>query len=87
MNIISRRPLAAASTASGSTAFGDLPEWNLADLYSGMDAPDLKRDLDKAAADAVAFESRWKGTLAAEAGRGSKAGWARRSNNTRHLRN
>ncbi|MGN6538712.1 MAG: M3 family oligoendopeptidase [Mesorhizobium sp.] len=76
MNIISRRRLAAASTAQGTAAtkgatMGDLPEWNLADLYSGMEAPELRRDLEKAAADAVAFESRWKGTLAAEAGRGS----------------
>ncbi len=73
MNIISRRRLAAASTAQGASAdLGDLPEWNLADLYSGMDAPELKRDLEKAAGDAVAFENRWKGTLAAEAGRGSE---------------
>ena len=72
MNIISRRRLAAASTAQGAAELGDLPEWNLADLYSGMDAPELKRDLEKAAADAIAFESRWKGTLAAEAGRGSE---------------
>ncbi len=51
---------------------GNLPEWNLADLYPGMDAPELKRDIDKAGADAVAFESRWKGTLAAEAARGAE---------------
>jgi len=72
MNIFSRRRAAAASTAQGAAELGDLPEWNLADLYSGMDAPELKRDLEKAAADAIAFEARWKGTLAAEASRGAE---------------
>ena len=72
------RPLAAASPAhggvEGAPALGDLPEWNLADLYSGMDAPELKRDLEAAATEAEAFEKRWKGTLAAEAGRGGDGG-------------
>ena len=36
-----------------------------------MNAPELKRDIDKAGADAAAFEDRWKGTLAAEAARGA----------------
>ena len=48
-------------------ALGDLPEWDLADLYSGMEAPELMRDLKKAAEDAVAFEAEWRGKLAAEA--------------------
>ncbi|TIS80073.1 MAG: oligoendopeptidase F, partial [Mesorhizobium sp.] len=62
-----------AATASGQAAaeLGDLPEWNLADLYSGMEAPELKRDIARAASDAIAFEVRWKGTLAAEAERGA----------------
>jgi oligoendopeptidase F len=50
--------------------FGDLPEWNLADLYPAMDAHELKRDLARADADSVAFETDYKGrlaTLAAEA--------------------
>ena len=72
MDITSRHPLAAAAAGRGAAELGSLPEWNLADLYSGMDAPDLKRDLAKAGADAVAFESRWKGTLATEAGRGAE---------------
>ena len=41
----------------------DLPEWNLADLYAGMDAPELERDLGGVAAEALAFESAWKGRL------------------------
>jgi oligoendopeptidase F len=45
---------------------GKLPEWNLADLYSGIDAPEVARDLDKMDADCVAFETDYKGKLAAQ---------------------
>ncbi|RIY00909.1 M3 family oligoendopeptidase [Aureimonas flava] len=47
---------------------GALPEWNLADLYSGIDAPEIARDLDEAAQRAGAFQARWKGRLAEAAG-------------------
>src|SRR6202165_3313767 len=43
---------------------GKLPEWNLADLYSGIDAPEVIRDLQKMDADCVAFETDYKGKLA-----------------------
>jgi oligoendopeptidase F len=43
---------------------GALPEWNLADLYSGLDDPAIKRDLDRVDADCVAFEEAYKGKLA-----------------------
>lgn len=43
---------------------GKLPEWNLADLYSGIDAPEVVRDLEKMDADCVAFETDYKGKLA-----------------------
>jgi oligoendopeptidase F len=49
-------------------ALGTLPEWNLADLYSGIDAPEFAADLSRADADARAFETAWKGGLAAAAG-------------------
>lgn len=49
--------------AAGSS--GELPEWNLADLYSGIDVPEVARDLDKMDADCSAFESDYKGKLAA----------------------
>src|SRR5262245_15426781 len=52
---------------------GALPEWNLADLYAGIDAPEVKRDLDRADADSVAFEEAYKGKLVA-IGSGSDAG-------------
>jgi oligoendopeptidase F len=41
-----------------------LPEWNLADLYAGLEAPEIKRDLDRVDADCVAFEEAYKGRLA-----------------------
>ena len=42
-----RRPAAKKSAANPKTGkkVGKLPEWNLADLYSGIDAPEIARDL------------------------------------------
>ena len=48
--------------------FGSLPVWDLSDLYTGMDAPELKSDLDRAAQLCTAFEGRYKGELARLAG-------------------
>jgi oligoendopeptidase F len=42
-----------------------LPEWNLSDLYSGIDAPEITRDLGKLDAECVAFETDYRGKLAA----------------------
>ena len=50
------------------TALGKLPEWNLNDLYSGLDDPAIKRDLDRADADCIAFEEAYKGKLATMTG-------------------
>jgi len=41
-----------------------LPEWNLNDLYPGLDSPEIKRDLEHADSDCVAFEKEFKGKLA-----------------------
>jgi oligoendopeptidase F len=48
----------------GGGALGALPEWNLADLYAGLDDPAIKRDLDRADAECVSFEEAFKGKLA-----------------------
>ena len=48
---------------TAKTALGALPEWNLADLYSGLDDPAIKRDLDRADVECVAFENAYKGKL------------------------
>ena len=68
-----QRTGAAAAKAAKETkaALGDLPEWNLGDLYASMDAPQLKADIERAGRESEAFESRWKGMLAAEAEKGA----------------
>jgi oligoendopeptidase F len=43
---------------------GKLPEWNLADLYAGIDVPEVAADLAKMDSDCVAFETDYKGKLA-----------------------
>ena len=43
---------------------GMLPEWNLADLYSGIDTPEIGRDLDRLDAECRGFEADYKGKLA-----------------------
>src|SRR3984957_638406 len=57
-----KRPVTGTSTRN--KALGVLPEWNLSDLYSGLDDPAVKRDLDRADADCAAFEVAYKGKLA-----------------------
>src|ERR1700722_7828445 len=57
-----KRPVTGTSTTN--KALGALPEWNLSDLYSGLDDPAVKRDLDRADADCAAFEVAYKGKLA-----------------------
>ncbi len=42
---------------------GQMPEWNLSDLYPGTKSPELKDDLEKAARDAVKFQQDWQGKL------------------------
>jgi len=61
-----------AEAAAAKNDLGALPEWNLADLYPAMDSPELAEDLARAAREAAAFEERWKGRLADEAGKGSE---------------
>jgi oligoendopeptidase F len=65
-----RKRTATAAATSKPAPLGELPEWNLGDLYPGMDAAELRRDLDKAATDSITFENMWKGKLAAEAAKG-----------------
>jgi oligoendopeptidase F len=51
-------------SAKAAAKPGKLPEWNLADLYSGIDAPEVTTDLQKMDAECVAFETDYKGKLA-----------------------
>ena len=58
----------AASKSAGAKkplkSLGPLPEWNLADLYPAMDAPEVKRDLDRGETECIEFETAYKGRLA-----------------------
>jgi oligoendopeptidase F len=59
------KPVAKSAKAIRPKSLGDLPEWNLSDLYPAHDAPEVKRDLDRADAECIAFEEDYKGKLAA----------------------
>ena len=56
-----RKPTKTKPTTASKA--GKLPEWDLADLYSVIDAPEVGRDLQKMDADCVAFETDYKGKL------------------------
>src|SRR6202171_4104267 len=51
-------------TARASEAGAALPEWNLADLYPAIDAPEVAADLVRVDAECAAFEETYKGKLA-----------------------
>jgi oligoendopeptidase F len=53
-----------AAKAPAKLKLGSLPEWNLADLYSGAEAPELKTDLTTAERAADAMQERYAGRLA-----------------------
>src|SRR5215470_10554732 len=60
-----RKPNSKSATRSKPMAkTGKLPEWNLADLYAGIDAPEVATDLAKMDSECVAFETDYKGKLA-----------------------
>jgi oligoendopeptidase F len=59
------RPNASRRVKSpAKSVLGQLPVWNLADLYGGLDDPQVARDLDRADAESIAFEQEFKGKLA-----------------------
>jgi oligoendopeptidase F len=48
---------------SDDEKLGKLPEWDLSDLYAGVNAPELETDLKQSAEKAVAFAEKYKGNL------------------------
>ena len=58
-----QRPVFDAN-ATGGESMGDLPEWNLADLYAAPDAADLKRDLAWLDHHCAEFAQDYEGKLA-----------------------
>ncbi len=62
---LSARPAAAETgTASAASQLGELPEWNLDDLYPGPQSAEIKTDIDRAERGTQAFENMYKGKLA-----------------------
>ncbi|MDP1840010.1 MAG: hypothetical protein Q8L19_16015 [Reyranella sp.] len=60
-----------------SAMLGDLPTWNLADLYSSPTGPDLDADLKRAAAEAAALAKDYEGKIAGLDGKALAAAIAR----------
>jgi oligoendopeptidase F len=56
------------SGAAAKQELGPLPEWDLTDLYTGRDSPELKGDIDRAEREAGAFAERYGGKLAGLSG-------------------
>lgn len=57
-------PLYDVNASSGSKGLGNLPEWDLSDLYSSQDAPELARDLKWLDGACAAFAKDYEGKLA-----------------------
>jgi oligoendopeptidase F len=71
----SRKSATGSKAATAKSKTGKLPEWNLADLYSGIDASEIARDLQKMDADCTAFETDYKGKLAENVARDNGGSW------------
>jgi oligoendopeptidase F len=56
-------PVRDANASSGNKDLGNLPEWDLSDLYTGEDAPELKRDLDWLENACASFARDFEGNL------------------------
>src|SRR5258705_3004173 len=69
------KPATGGKAATAKSKTGKLPEWNLADLYSGIDAAEIARDLQKMDADCAAFEADYKGKLAENVARDDGGSW------------
>jgi len=79
MTPISRAPrffeLAWASAQGGTAAqtrdLGHVPEWDLSDLYKGIDDPAVARDIDRGATEARRIKDAYQGKLASLAANGA----------------
>ena len=57
-------PLHDANPSHGNKHLGDLPEWDLSDLYKGEDDPKLQADLNWLETECAEFASHYEGNLA-----------------------
>jgi len=61
---MSDTPRKSADAAQASpSSLGNLPQWDLSDLYPGPESAEFRADLEKARAEAAAFEGDYKGRL------------------------
>ena len=65
-------PKSGAKQSANDTDLGQLPEWNLSDLYNGPDDVAIANDLADASNDALRMKSRYQGHLAEIANDGAK---------------
>lgn len=52
-----------AQSSSLATEFGDLPQWDLSDLYPAPDAPEVRRDLEEGAVEAKRIKQTYQGKV------------------------
>ncbi|WP_120635151.1 M3 family oligoendopeptidase [Ruegeria sp. EL01] len=57
-------PVRDANAGGGADDLGNLPEWDLSDLYTSEDAPELSRDLDWLEGECASFAADYEGKLA-----------------------
>ena len=57
-------PLSDAHADTGGKDLGDLPEWDLSDLYTSPDAPEIARDRDWLMTECANFATDYEGNLA-----------------------
>jgi oligoendopeptidase F len=68
-------PKSSAPKSKAASRTGKLPEWNLDDLYAGIDAPEIARDLQRMDSECVAFETAYRGKLAEGTAQGDGGNW------------
>ena len=56
-------PLRDVTAETGAAPLGDLPEWDLSDLYPAPDADEFSRDLDRLDSDCASFAADYEGKL------------------------
>ncbi len=59
-----------AATDSGAGDLGELPEWDLTDLYASIEAPELSADFDRMQTACTDFAAKYQGKLASLDGDG-----------------
>ncbi|WP_306006368.1 M3 family oligoendopeptidase [Aquicoccus porphyridii] len=57
-------PVRDSNATNGNKDLGDLPEWDLSDLYTAPDAPELATDLDWLETECASFAADYEGRLA-----------------------